>query len=167
MILELFQIFRARRDTTLASKLALRFAQGQLLERATAPLLIVHLCLWLVAIIMGAIATVLIMTAIKVHGAIIIVAVIPLTAGLISIWISLRLKMGLDRIRTIADGYSDSQIDRFFDRKGVDGHDLKPAISSVATNITPETPANTIIARPETPPSDLPKPLLNDPDELY
>jgi hypothetical protein len=167
MILDLFQIFRARRDKTLASKLALRFAQGQLLERATAPLLIVHLCLWAIVIIIGAIAAGLILSAVKVHGAIIIVAILPLTVCFISAWISLRLKAGLDNIRAIADGYSDSQIDRLFNRNGADGHGLKPTTSSAASNNSPEAPANTIIARPETPPSDSSKPLLNEPDELY
>lgn len=124
MILDLVHIIRARHNKPLASKLALRFAQGQLFERATAPLLIVHLCLWTIVIIMAAIAAIIIASAIKVHGTIMIVALIPLAFCIISTLLSLRLKAGLDRIRTIAEGYSDSQIDRLFTQHMDDNPDL-------------------------------------------
>jgi hypothetical protein len=124
MILDLFQIYRARRDKSLASKLALRFAQGQLLERATAPLLIVHLCLWILAIVMGAIAVALFITATQVHGAIMIIATIPLILCVVPVWVSLRLKAGLDYIRGLAESYSDSHVDRLFERNADDDHDI-------------------------------------------
>lgn len=134
MILDVVQIIRARRDKSLASKLALRFAHGQLLERATAPLLIVHLCLWTIAIIMAAIAATLIASAIKFHGAIMIVAFIPLAFCMLSAWLSLRLKVGLDHIRTIADGYSDSQIDRLFTQNVDDTPDIKIEVPNISSN---------------------------------
>lgn len=135
MILDLIQIIRARRDKSLASKLAMRFAQGQLLERATAPLLIVHLCLWTVVIIVGALAVALIHAAIKIHGAISIIAVIPLTLCIIAAWVSFRLKAGLDNIRAIADNYSDSQIDRLFNKTEV----RDPAPAPEALSAAPDS----------------------------
>lgn len=116
MILDLIQIFRARSDKALASKLAVRFAQGQLLERATAPLLIVHISLWSVSIIAGAITLILFAASETIHGAIGFAAIIPLILCILPAWMSLRLKAGLDRIRAIAAGYSDAQLDRLFDR---------------------------------------------------
>lgn len=131
MILDIIQIIRARRDKSLASKLGLRFAQGQLLDRAAAPLLIVHLCLWVGVIIMGAIAAGLFAAAIEFHEAITIVALIPLAISLASAWVSIRLKTGLDRIRTLADGYSDSQIDRMFVRNAAH-HSGPDSVASAA-----------------------------------
>lgn len=116
MILDFIQIFRARRDKALASKLAVRFAHGQLLERATAPLLIVHIGLWAASIIAGVIALLLIVASETLHGAIGFAAIIPLALCILPAWVSLRLKAGLDRIRAIAAGYSDAQLDRLFDR---------------------------------------------------
>lgn len=117
MILDLIHIFRARRDKSLASKLALRFAQGQLLDRAAAPLLIVHLCLWGVAIIVSVISVLVIAAAIKTHWSVGIVGIVPLTIGVSCVWISIRLKKSLDHIRDLAADYSDSHIDRFLNKK--------------------------------------------------
>lgn len=153
MILDLIQIFLARRDTSLASKLALRFTQGQLLERATAPLLIGHLCLWGMVIMMGAIAVGLFVAAINVHGAIVIAAIIPLSISLTSAWVSFRLKAGLDRIKGMADRYSDAQIDRMFDKNEptLPDRDIHGSAAPLAP-LTTRTP-NTITATSQTGPS--------------
>lgn len=137
MILDLIQIIRARRDKPLASKLAMRFARGQLLDRATAPLLFVHLCLWGIVIIMGALAVVLIIAAIKFHGAIWVIAIIPLIVCVIAAWVSLRLKAGLDHIRTIAEGYSDSQLDRLFSKTEARAAATNPDASDTAPKALP------------------------------
>lgn len=139
MIFDLIQIIRARRDKSLVSKLAMRFAQGQLLDRATAPLLLVHLCLWATVFITGAIAMALIIAAIKIHGAIGIIAVIPLTLCIIAAWVSLRLKANLDHIRTIAETYSDSQIDRLLSKTAPHDPVRIARASSVAPMDTPKS----------------------------
>lgn len=114
MIIDLIQIFRARHDKALASKLAVRFAQGQMFERATAPLLIAHFVLWAIVIIMGSLAIALILAAIKIHGSLYVIVTVPLCISLAAAWISLRLKSGSDRIKTIANSYSDAQMTRMF-----------------------------------------------------
>jgi hypothetical protein len=114
MILDIIQIFRARRDKALASKLAVRLAHGQLLDRATAPLLLIHIGLWTVSIMAGVIAFVLFIASETLHSALGFVAMIPLLFCLVPAWISLRLKAGLDRVRDIAASYSDAQLERLF-----------------------------------------------------
>lgn len=137
MILDLIQIFRARSNKALTSKLAVRFAQGQLLDRATAPLLLVHIGLWTISLVTGVIALVLIVASETLHGAIGFVAIIPLAFSIIPAWVSLRLKAGLDRIRAIAAEYSDAQLDRLFDHNNL--HSTLPPVG-VASEIMPCTP---------------------------
>jgi len=134
MILDLIQIYRARRDKALASKLALRFSQGQILDRATAPLLLVHLCLWGVTFIMFVIVMLITLTALKTHWAVGIIGLAPFMIGVSCGWVSVRLKNSLDQIRSIAANYTDSQIDKFLSQ-----HHADPAPGlHVCTNETAE-----------------------------
>lgn len=144
MIIEIFQIFRARRNTALASQLAVRLAQGQLLDRATAPLFLVHVGLWTVSIISGALALVLFVASETIHSALGFVAMIPLLFCLVPAWISLRLKAGLDLVRDIAASYSDAQLERLFpqDRPPTPMPASKSQ-SKMPETAPPDNPANT------------------------
>jgi hypothetical protein len=128
MILDIIQIFRARRNTALASKLAVRLAQGQLLDRATTPLLLIHIGLWTVSIVAGVLAFVLLIASETIHSTLGFVAMIPLLFCLVPAWISLRLKAGLDRVRDIAASYSDAQLERLFPQNSP--HTPLPALKS-------------------------------------
>lgn len=112
MLIDLIQIYRARRDPAKAAKLAGRFAQSQAIDRLTAPLLIVHLLLWLIAILMGALTAGLLFVSVKVHGAIAILSPLTLIVAIAAIMISLGLKSGLDRVKDYAGTLGDRSVDR-------------------------------------------------------
>lgn len=125
MILDLVQIFRARKDRALASKLAVKFAQGQMLDRAAAPLLPVHVILWALSIVSGSLCLLLLYAAWQWHWTFILLATIPAFISVIAVKVSLRLMAGLDRIRTYAEGYSDQTIDTFFSETSVQDDDTQ------------------------------------------
>lgn len=112
MILDLVAIFRARRDPRLAVKLAARFAQGQAIERITAPLFIAHILLWIlistcVLIIVGLFAA-----ASALHWSVGIAAVIPMLVGGCALIVERGLRTGMDRVRNTADRLTDRGVNR-------------------------------------------------------
>ncbi|MEM9600302.1 MAG: hypothetical protein AAF926_04710 [Pseudomonadota bacterium] len=111
MIIDLIQIYRARRDPAKAAKLAGRFAQSQAIDRLTAPLLIVHLLLWFVVILMGVLTAGLVLMAVKLHGAIALLSLLTLIMAFAAVMISLGLKSGLDRVKDYAGTLGDRGVD--------------------------------------------------------
>jgi hypothetical protein len=136
MIFDLIQIYRARRDRALTSKLAARFAHGQLLDRATAPLLLVHLCLWAAVIIMSFIFALILAAAIKTHWTIGVIGTAPLAIGFACGWVSVRLKKSLDQIRAMAAQYSDTRIDNLLNRNPV----KNDALGNIGVNQAADAP---------------------------
>lgn len=112
MILDLYQIFRARKDPPLATKLAVRLAQGQLIERMTAPVLLIHILLWMIAGIGIFLSLVLLWAALTWHGVAWVLFPLPTAPAIGAIYISLGLKRGLDHIKTLANSYSDKGVER-------------------------------------------------------
>lgn len=112
MIIDLISIFRARREPKVAAKLAARFAHGQAIERVTAPLLIIHIAIWLGVILMIVLTIMILTLANATHGSVGLLCIIPVTIAVGGAALSIGLKRGLDRIKDIAGRIGDQGIDR-------------------------------------------------------
>lgn len=112
MILDLFAIFRARRDPRLAARLGARFAQDQAIERVTAPLFLVHIVLWGVIVICGIIIIGLAVAALSLHWKFALPGLIPVAICGVAIVLERGLRRGMARVRNIASQLTDRGMDR-------------------------------------------------------
>ena len=112
MIGDLIGIYRARRDPRTAAKLAARFAQGQLFDRLTAPLLVPLVLLWVVIVVGGILAALAIWGSIALHGAVGFLGVIPAAIAYAAFRIQAGLRGGLEAVKALAEGYADRGLDR-------------------------------------------------------
>ncbi|GLQ19283.1 hypothetical protein ACFFUB_12755 [Algimonas porphyrae] len=112
MLIELIQIFRARRDPQRAARLAGRLAQNQAIDRLTAPLLLVHILLWGLIIIAIGVAAALLYLAAHSHWSVGLATVLPITIAGLSGALSFGLKAGLDRVRDHAGRIGDLGVEK-------------------------------------------------------
>ncbi len=112
MISDLLAIYKARRDPALATRLAAKLVQTQAMDRALAPLFIVHVLSWIAIGLCGILSIAGIGGAIFGHWSIIIPTLIPIGLG-IGFW---KLRTGLSageaRIRALADAMTSQSLDR-------------------------------------------------------
>lgn len=112
MIFDLFAIYRARKHPKLAAKLAARFAQNQTIERVTAPVFIAHLALWVVMALCACFTMGLIWLGVELHWTAALPGLIPLAVGILAFRINAGLQKGMERIRMMAESFTDRRIDR-------------------------------------------------------
>lgn len=112
MLTDLIAIFKARRDPALAARLAAKLAQGQLLDRLSAPLFMVHLIAWAVVLTSLLLAGLFLAAAAQFHWSAGIPAVLPLAAGSLAVFVHVGLRRGLARVRAMAENLTDQGLDR-------------------------------------------------------
>jgi hypothetical protein len=129
MIGDLYAIYEARRDPALAARLAARLARNQALDRAFAPLFIVHMLAWVAISLCALLLAAGLMGALFGHWAWMIPALIPGGLGFLIWKVRDGLVRGEKRIRSIAEQISEQGMDR-----------VSPLSAAAHTPETPETP---------------------------
>lgn len=126
MIADLFGIYRARHDRAAATKLAAKFAQGQVLDRVTAPLLLPLILLWVAIVVCALLVALSIWGYAALHGSVLMLGVIPAAIGYLAFRIQAGLRMGMSRVQTIAETYTDKGLDSILPSKADDDLALPP-----------------------------------------
>ena len=127
MIGDLIGIYRARRDPKTAARLAAKFAQGQVVERVTAPLMLPLVLLWVAIALCAVLVALSLWGSASLHGSLGLFGIIPAAIGYVAFRIQAGLRAGLDRVQALADRYAERGLD----------HVLPPDPSQVEP-ITPE-----------------------------
>lgn len=112
MIIDLIAIYRARKNRPLAARLAAKFAQGQALDRLTAPLFLVHLVLWLIIGIGSLLFLATLWLAVTWHGSALLPGLLPGGLAFLAFRIDFGLRKGMDRIKAAADSLTDRGMDK-------------------------------------------------------
>ena len=116
MILDLVQIFRARRDPARAARLAAGLVRGQAVERAFAPLLLARLALLGVTVVCGIAAALLIWGAAASHWTVALPAILPAVIGFAAVTVHRGLRRGQERVEALAAQMADRGVDAVMSR---------------------------------------------------
>ena len=112
MIGDVIGIYRARRDPKLAARLAARFAQGQLLDRISAPLLVPLVLLWSVVILCALLVALSVWGFMSLHGAVAWLGLLPAGIGYLAFRVQAGLRAGLRIVQDLAESYTERGMDR-------------------------------------------------------
>ncbi|WP_409432106.1 hypothetical protein ACJ3XI_07745 [Litorimonas sp. RW-G-Af-16] len=111
MILDLINIFKARRDPVLAAKLGGQFATEQALDKFSWPLIIVKFWLGLAGLICAALIIMFIYAAYKLGWAAALPAFIPAAVIYLIVKIWRGINTGLERVKAVAQSYTNRSVD--------------------------------------------------------
>ena len=137
MIIDLYQIFRARRNPRVAATLAAKLARGQLLDRLSAPFFIIHVTICAIIIASGLLSLVFFLGAARIHETVGLLAWLFAGVAFAALYIGWAFKRGIDIVRRYAEDITDRQFQRAAHRLKPVTDRSHPASAPVDTDETP------------------------------